>query len=489
MIWIVLIPLAAALVTAMLAPRLSPQSRVPERLAMLGAFVQAAIMFFIVFQFATVATFSAGPWVLAEPIPGITLAFHFEALSLLFAVIASILWFATTLYASGYMRAHGETALPRFYCFLGISISATLALAFSANLFTKFVFYEILTLSTWLLVVHTEDETARRGGRTYLGVLIASSIGLFLPAIVGVYQLAGTVTFTPGGVLPAETSGVVVSLLLLLFVLGVGKSAVMPLHRWLPAAMVAPTPVSAFLHAVAVVKAGVFALAKIVVYIFGLNISSDVLAHWIIWLPAITILVASLIAMREDNLKRRLAYSTISQLSYIVLAVLLFSPEGTLAAGLHITMHAFAKITLFFGAGAILIASHCTKVSELDGMGRQMPLVFVCFAIGSLSIVGLPPAGGLWSKWFLGQAIVASEYPGAWLLLGVILLSAILNSIYLLGIAVRAFIKPFSGAATIEAVPWSMQAAMLIATGMTVLLFLIPMPLHEWLVVLTLSIR
>ena len=193
--------------------------------------------------------------------------------------------------------------------------------------------------------------------------------------------------------------------------------------------------------------------------------------------------------MREDNLKRRLAYSTISQLSYIVLAVLLFSPEGTLAAGLHITMHAFAKITLFFGAGAILIASHCTKVSELDGMGRQMPLVFVCFAIGSLSIVGLPPAGGLWSKWFLGQAIVASEYPGAWLLLGVILLSALLNSIYLLGIAVRAFIKPFSGAATIEAVPWSMQAAMLIATGMTVLLFLIPMPLHEWLVVLTLSIR
>ena len=281
------------------------------------------------------------------------------------------------------------------------------------------------------MCIRDRDETARRGGRTYLGVLIATSIGLFLPAIVWVYQLAGTVTFTPGGVLPAETSGVVVSSLLLLFVLGVGKSAVMPLHRWLPAAMVAPTPVSALLHAVAVVKAGVFALAKLVVYIFGLNISSDVLAHWIIWLPAITILIASLIAMREDNLKRRLAYSTISQLSYIVLAVLLFSPEGTLAAGLHITMHAFAKITLFFGAGAILIASHCTKVSELDGMGRQIPLVFVCFAIGSLSIVGLPPAGGLWSKWFLGQAIVASEYPGAWLLLGVILLSALMNSIYM----------------------------------------------------------
>lgn len=488
MIWVVLIPLVAAALTAGLSPFLSERSRTPERLAIGGAFLQALVMIYIVMGVVSGNTdVQTGPWVLAEPIAGIPMAFHFETLSLLFALVASILWFATTLYAAGYMRAHGETRLPRFYCFLGVAISATLALAFSANLFTMFVFYELLTLSTWPLVVHTEDETARRGGRTYLGILIATSIGLFLPAIVWVYQLSGTVAFTSGGVIPAETSGAVLSVLLLMFVIGVGKSAMMPAHRWLPAAMVAPTPVSAFLHAVAVVKAGVFALTKIVVYIFGFSVSSELLAHWVIWLPAITILLASLVAMREDNLKRRLAYSTISQLSYIVLAVLLFSPEGTLAAGMHITMHAFAKITLFFAAGAILIASHCTRVSELDGMGRRMPLVFICLAIASLSVVGLPPTGGLWSKWFLGQSIVTSDYPGAWVLLGVILVSALLNSIYLLGIAVRAFVRPFAGNTTIKAVPRTMQAAMLIATGATLLLFLLPMPLYEWLSTLSWS--
>ena len=314
---------------------------------------------------------------------------------MLFALVASGLWVVTTVYSIGYMRAHRESDQTRFYAFFAISIASAMGVAFAGNMLTLFVFYEALTLATFPLVAHAGTPEARRGARTYLGVLLGTSIGLQLLAIAGTYAVAGTLDFTPGGVIDGEVGGVAAGALLALYVFGVGKAAVMPFHRWLPAAMVAPTPVSALLHAVAVVKAGAFAILKVAAFIFGFDLLRDLaMTDALLWCAAFTIVAASLVAMTKDNLKARLAYSTVSQLSYIVLAALLAGQAGFLGGGLHIATHAFGKITLFFCAGAILVAAHKTEVSQLDGLGRAMPVTMTAFAIGALSIVGLPPWAG-----------------------------------------------------------------------------------------------
>ena len=341
---------------------------------------------------------------LAEPFPGIALQFTLEPLGMLFALIAGFLWIVTSIYAIGYMRGHHEKNQTRFYMFFAIAIAVTQGVAFSGNLFTLFVFYEMLTLSTFPLVTHAGTEDARRAGRIYLGILIGTSIAFLLLALIWTWYLAGTVEFTSGGILDGTASPVMLGVLLLLFFFGVGKAALMPFHRWLPAAMVAPTPVSALLHAVAVVKAGVFSLLKISLYIFGPEVVRELpITEVLSYLVAASILLASLVAMTKDNLKARLAYSTVSQLGYITLGALL-GLTGILGGGMHIVMHAFGKITLFFGAGAILVAAHKTEVSQLDGLGRRMPLTFAAFTLGTLSIIGLPPLGGMWSKWYLAQA-------------------------------------------------------------------------------------
>ena len=225
--------------------------------------------------------------------------------------------------------------------------------------------------------------------------------------------------------------------ILALFVFGVGKAAVMPFHRWLPAAMVAPTPVSALLHAVAVVKAGVFTILKVAVYVFGLDLLSTLPSTpWLAWVAAATIILASLVAFTKDNLKARLAYSTVSQLSYIVLGALLANRMGIIGGGMHIAMHAFGKITLFFAAGAVLVAAHETDISRMRGLGRTMPVTFGAFFLGSLSIIGLPPAGGAWSKWFLGMGTLEAGQIG---LLATLMLSSLLSLGYLLEVPVRAF--------------------------------------------------
>lgn len=375
--------------------------------------------------------------VLAEPLPGLTLALSPEPLGLLFALVASFLWPVTTLYAIGYMRAHGEENQTRFYAAFALSIGAAMGIALAANLLTLFVFYELLTLSTYPLVTHAGTPEARRAGRLYLGLLMGSSIVMLLLAMVWTWQQVGTLTFTPGGIFGDKIGEPVLGALLVLFVLGIAKAALMPLHRWLPAAMVAPTPVSALLHAVAVVKAGVFTILKVAVYLFGLDTLADLAAaDWLAGLAALTILAASLIAMTQDNLKARLAYSTISQLGYIVLGAMLGTAAGVIGGGLHIAMHAFGKITLFFCAGAILVAAHKTRVSELDGLGRRMPLTMAAFLIGALSIVGLPPFGGTWSKWLLVQGTLDA---GLWLLTTTLLVSSLLNILYLVVIPLRAF--------------------------------------------------
>ncbi|RLW56321.1 MAG: cation:proton antiporter, partial [gamma proteobacterium symbiont of Stewartia floridana] len=269
-------------------------------------------------------------------------------------------------------------------------------------------------------------------------------------------------------------------LLYALFLFGIGKAAVMPFHRWLPAAMVAPTPVSALLHAVAVVKAGVFTILKVTIYIFGSDfiLSNDVTGG-LIWIAAATILLASMVAMTKDNLKARLAYSTVSQLSYIVLGAMLASKAGLIGASMHIAMHAFAKITLFFAAGAIFVAWHKKKVSELNGLGRAMPVTFTAFFIGTLSIIGLPPFGGMWSKWYLALGAVETTQL---LLLAVLMISSLLNIIYLLPIPIRAFFsKPESGEhyTEIAEAPKSILLAMIITSTACIVLFFYPDPFYR----------
>jgi multicomponent Na+:H+ antiporter subunit D len=234
-------------------------------------------------------------------------------------------------------------------------------------------------------------------------------------------------------------TGPVLGVLFVLYMYGIGKAALMPVHRWLPAAMVAPTPVSALLHAVAVVKAGVFTVLKVIIYTFGpLTLIKYHQGEWLIWVAGATILIASLIALFQDNLKRRLAYSTVSQLSYVVIAAALLSPVSLMAAFLHIAAHAFGKITLFFAAGSIYTAAHKTEVSQLDGIGRKMPITMTAFTIGALSMIGLPPTAGFISKWYLLSAAWETDYH---LVVVVIILSTLLNAAYFLPIIYRAFFR------------------------------------------------
>ena len=419
--------------------------------------------------------------VLADPFPGLTLALSAEPLGLLFALVASGLWIVTTIYAIGYMRAHHERHQTRFYAFFAVAIASTMGIAFADNMLTLFVFYEALTISTYPLVTHAGTPEAKRAGRIYLGILLGTSILLQLVAIVGTYVAAGTLDFREGGILDGTVGKGLAGILLALYLFGIGKAALMPFHRWLPAAMVAPTPVSALLHAVAVVKAGVFTVLKVATFIFGFDLLRELWATDAMQIvAAFTMIVASLVAMTRDNLKARLAYSTISQLAYIVLGALLATEAGFIGGGLHIATHAFGKITLFFCAGAILVATHKTQVSQLDGLGRAMPLTMAAFLIGSLSIIGLPPFGGLWSKWFLIEG--AWESGHGWIVAAFIV-STLLNIGYLLPIPFRAFFRPpapVSVAADRDAVQGVREAPTwcLVAIGITcigcVALFLAP---------------
>ena len=372
-----------------------------------------------------------------DGLPGIAIAFNVEPLGLLFAIVASGLWILTHLYAIGYMRGNKESHHARFYACFSLAISAVMGIAFSANLFTLFIFYEILTLSTYPLVAHKGNEDAKKGARTYLGILIGTSIALFLFAVIWTYDIAGHLDFQKGGILEGKLEGPMVAILLGLFAFGIGKAALMPFHRWLPAAMVAPTPVSALLHAVAVVKAGVFTMLKVGIYIFGIDFLADTGAStWLMWLAAFSIIVASVVAMTKDNLKARLAYSTVSQLSYITLGMALATSMGAIGGGMHIAMHAMGKITLFMCAGSIYVATHKTNISQMTGLGRTMPITFGAFLIGALSIIGLPPLGGSWGKWLL---MVGAADTGQIIMIAVLLVSSLLNVAYLMPVVAKGF--------------------------------------------------
>jgi multicomponent Na+:H+ antiporter subunit D len=387
----------------------------------------------------------APPLRLIEVLPGLFLELKVEPLGMLFALIAGSLWVLNSLYSIGYMRGNHEHHQTRFYVCFALAISSVMGLAFAGNLLTLFVFYEMLTLTTYPLVAHKGTAEALRSARTYLGILVTTSVCFLLAGVIATYAITGDMSFKPGGVFvkalaSGEMTGPTLGVLFLLYMYGIGKAALMPVHRWLPAAMVAPTPVSALLHAVAVVKAGVFTVVKVIVYTFGpLTLVKYGQGTWLIFMAGATILIASFIALFQDNLKRRLAYSTVSQLSYVIIAAALLSPISLTAATLHIAAHAFGKITLFFAAGSIYTAAHKTEISQLDGIGRKMPFTMGAFTIGALSMIGLPPTAGFISKWYLLTAAWETEFT---FVVIVVVLSTLLNAGYFLPIVYRAFFRP-----------------------------------------------
>jgi multicomponent Na+:H+ antiporter subunit D len=441
--------------------------------------VTAGALALLVWSLAPVVMDGGRPSVVVTTFFGeLSLAFSVEPLGMLFGALAATLWIVNSIYSIGYMRGNNEKNQTRFYICFAIAISAALGVAFADNLLTLFLCYEILTLSTYPLVSHKGDEATIRSARTYLGILLATSIGLLLPAIIWTYSLAGTLTFTPGGILAGKVSGPMVGLLLGLFVFGIGKAAVMPVHRWLPAAMVAPTPVSALLHAVAVVKAGVFTVTKVVIYIFGVEeLFSEPSGGWLLYAAAFTIIAASVVALRQQNLKRMLAYSTIGQLSYVVMAAAVLTPLSEIGAAVHIVAHAFGKITLFFAAGAIYVASKKTELHQLRGIGARMPWTMAAFTIGALSMIGVPPLAGFVSKWFiLAGAFQSDNY----IAIFTIILSTVLNAAYFLPVVFAAwFAKEPEGGKDHGEAPWPAVLALSITAALTLAFFFFNQPVLD----------
>ncbi len=461
-----IVPTATAGLIALFFRRPNPR----EGTTMLGA----AVLFAVVLALLVQVLSGGQPALhLIEVLPGLSIAFSVEPLGALFATVASGLWIVNSLYSIGYMRANDEQRQTVFYVCFALAIAATMGLALSANLFTAFLFYELLTLVTYPLVTHRGDEEAKAAGRLYLLMLLGTSTLLLLPAIAWTGVAAGTLDFHAGGILAGKLAPAAMGVLLALYIFGIAKAAVMPMHSWLPAAMVAPTPVSALLHAVAVVKAGVFLIVKVVVFVFGVDtLKASGAGDWLVYVAGFTVIVASLVALRQDHLKRRLAYSTISQLSYVVLGASLLNPLAIAGAILHIAAHAVSKITLFFAAGSLHTAAHIDHVSEMDGIGYRMPWTMGAFTVGALSMIGMPMTAGFLGKWFMLTGAAGSAQ---WFAVAVIVISTLLNAGYFLPVVYRAFRRPDGkGAVAVKEAPWPIVVALMVTALLTILMFLFP---------------
>ena len=412
---------------------------------------------------------------------GLSFALALTPLGMIYALVAASLWILNTIYSYGYMHGlYGKDfeGQERYWCAFAMAILSAMGIAFSANMLTLFLFYEVMTFSTWPLVTHTRKPEAKRSGRIYLGILVGSSTLFMLTATVLTWVWTGTLDFKDGGILNGSTTAGQAAVLILLFFFGTGKTAIFPLHQWLPNAMVAPTPVSALLHAVAVVKAGVFTVLKISTELVGTEVMRGSWgAEVVAWFAAGTILLTSIIALTRPELKARLAYSTIGQLNYIVLGAAVAFPMAIEGGALHIAMHAYGKITLFFAAGAIYVASHKTRVDQLDGIGRRMPWTMTAFMIGSLSTLGLPPMGGTWSKWLLCVGMIEAHQ---WAFLITLLLSTLLGLGYLLPIPVRAFFAKEKAGAGVQGhedhgeSPWACRIPLILSSLACLILFFWP---------------
>ncbi len=405
--------------------------------------VAGAVLTFLTVLSLLPHVLAGGTWAydLVTIYPGIAVKFRLDALGILFACTASFLWIAAALYSIGYLRGLGGHAQTRFYFCYAVSVGAGLGVAFSGSLFTLYLFYEMISIFTYPLVMHHQDEEGYYGGRKYLIYLMFTSKAFLLPAMALTYVLCGTLDFSVSGVMhgsfPPGADPTLVTATFLLFLFGFAKAGIMPLHTWLPDAMVAPTPVSALLHAVVVVKAGVFSLCRVMLSLFGVQLLERTgLGLFTAYFVSFTIIVASLIALTRTNLKARLAYSTVSQLSYIILGVALLTPRAITGGLLHIANHAFSKITLFFCAGAIAVASGKKDIREFGGLGYRMPFTMTAFGLASLSLIGIPPVSGFVSKWFLSLGAMDTRNT---VILAVLMTSSLLNAGYFVPIFLTAF--------------------------------------------------
>lgn len=470
------LPLYACLAALAAVPLIAVSRRWPnlrEAWTLLAAVTQYIL---VLFMLPPVLEGKILACTLREIVPGVPIAFRVDALGALFALVASGLWILISIYSIGYMRALKEHAQTRFFEFFALSLAATLGVAFAGNLLTLYVFYECLSLATYPLVTHHQDASGRSGGRTYLSYLLGSSILFVLPAMLYcAVQTGGNLDFSADGFLEGFLPMHAALPVLLLLVFGFAKNGLMPLHSWLPGAMVAPTPVSALLHAVAVVKVGVFCVMRVVLNVFGTDFLGELeLGQVLSWIAAFTVITASLVAMSQDNLKRRLAFSTIGQLSYIILGVSLLSSAGIAGSMMHIAAHALGKITLFACAGAIFVTTGKKYASELNGIGHQMPLTMLAFSVGALSVTGLPPTAGFVSKIYLLYGTLQAGQPA---LMAIFLISTILNAYYLLTPVYRAFFIPpqHSRASTqFNEAPACCLVPILATAGMTLVLFFKP---------------
>ncbi|HIB66614.1 MAG TPA: monovalent cation/H+ antiporter subunit D family protein [Phycisphaerales bacterium] len=409
-------------------------------------------------------------------LPNVPLSFQIDSLGFILLLTAAFLWPLATLYSAGYLRDHHEKNQTRFFSMFCVAIAATNGVAISSNLLTLYVFYEILSLSTYPLVTHHQDAEARSAGRRYLAFIMGGSVGLVLPALITVYVKAGNLTFGSVG-LVLQQGGWSAALITLAFLYGFSKAAVMPMHAWLPGAMVAPTPVSSLLHAVAVVKVGVFSVIRSLCDVLGPAFLTEHHTRYLVTtLCTLTVVVSAALMVSQDNLKRCLAFSTIGQLSYILLAVSFFNKTGITGGCAHIFMHAFGKITLFFCAGAIAVHAHKKYISQFDGLGRSMPWTFGAFTLGCLAIIGLPPTGGFLSKWLIVTAALKAGMP---LIAGFLLVSSLLKAWAFFPIIFRAFFAP---APKGEHLPegdcgWLMRFPLLLTATGSVVLFFFPDPI------------
>ncbi|MCK4738707.1 MAG: monovalent cation/H+ antiporter subunit D family protein [Deltaproteobacteria bacterium] len=432
-------PLLAVLVSAVAVLFILMARKLPN-LREGVSYVAAGIKFLLILSMVPVVL--AGgvvEFTVFEVLPGIELKFRADALGMFFALTASFLWIIATTYSIGYMRSLNEHAQTRYFSCFAIALSAAIGVAFAGNLFTLYLFYELLSIMTYPLVAHHEDDPAWEGGTKYIVYLVGTSKTFLLAAVVMTYMITGTLEFKEGGIFTTAMPVVPVILTYIFFLIGFAKAGIMPLHNWLPSAMVAPTPVSGLLHAVAVVKVGVFSVVRIMLYVFGVEVMGAFgLGMATAFFVSFTIITASIIALTKDDLKARLAYSTVSQLSYIIIGVAMLTPSGITGGILHIACHAFSKITLFFCAGSIYVASGIKKISKLDGIARRMPITMAAFTIGAFSMIGVPVAAGFASKWYLA---IGTLEAGSLALLMVLLVSTVLNAAYFLPIIFRAYFK------------------------------------------------
>jgi len=372
-------------------------------------------------------------------LPDLDLVLRAGPLSLLFVTLSAGLWLLTTIYAIGYLE--GSPHRSRFFGFFSLCVTATVGVAMSGNLITFLLFYELLTLATYPLIVHRGTEEARRAGQSYLVYTLCGGAALLL-GTVWLYTLTGTLEFTPRGFIHAvgEEHHLALVVIFILMIGGLGvKAALVPLHGWLPKAMVAPAPVSALLHAVAVVKAGAFGIIRVVYEVFGVERAAMLgLTGPLAVVAAVTIIYGSVRALFQDDLKRRLAFSTISQVSYIALGVAIAGPIATIGGVVHLVHQGLMKITLFFCAGNLAETLGIHKISEMNGVGRRMPWTMAAFTVGALGMIGAPPIAGFISKWYLGLG--ALEVGQGWVLL-VLAGSSLLNAAYFLPILYRAWFR------------------------------------------------